>query len=263
MFSWFGYDFPIERRLALIKQAGFDSTCLWLGNEEAEVRAGRQDSLPSLVHDAGLVLDNVHASYEGCNRLWASSVAVVNEAVEEYGGSVQFCGEHAIPIVVMHVSEGVNPPPMTAQGLSAIERLARLAEESGVVIALENTRRPDYLGAVFSKVRSPCLRFCYDSSHDFMGTGSHGELLRRWGRLVVTTHLSDSNQTDSDDHLIPGRGTIGWTALASCLREHRYGSSLMIEVDGEAAAQHGLSAEEFLRECYGWLRDFLTAVVDG
>jgi len=255
VFSWFGYPAPFERRLGLIKQAGFESTCLWLGDEEEEVRAGRADSMPSLVQEKGLVLDNAHAPYKNCNRLWSASATDVQEAVAEYRTCLLFCRNHAIRTMVMHITEGEDPPPFNARGLSAIEDIAKLAESCGVVLALENTRRSDYLDAVFSNLGSPSIGFCYDSSHDFMADKSKGRILQRWGHLLAATHLSDSRQGDTDDHLVPEEGTIDWAEIGRPFRESNYERTLMLEVDGSSSAG-SLPPVEFLTRCYRWLGEF-------
>jgi sugar phosphate isomerase/epimerase len=60
------------------------------------------------------------------------------------------------------------------------------AESQGVTIALENTRRPDYLDWAFSHIQSSNLGFCYDSSHDFIGANP-GEESGEMGPVLTTT----------------------------------------------------------------------------
>ena len=251
--SWFSTSLPMERRLSLIKQAGFASTSLWLGREEEEVRAGNEESLPYLVLDSGLILNDVHMPYENCNRLWSVSGAEVEDFISEARRYIRFCRNHAIPILVMHVSQGDDPPQMTESGFKAIETIAKSAEDSYVTIALENTRRPDYLEAVLESVTSAAIRLCYDSSHDFMRGKTKGELVEKWGHLMVTTHMSDSFQEDTDDHLVPGNGSIDWRALAEKFKAKRYRGTLMLEAavpDNEAA----------LISCREWLVGFRNTV---
>jgi len=255
MFSWFGYQLSFERRLSLIRGAGFASTCLWLGSEEEEVRAGRADFMPSLVQENGLILDNVHAPYSNCNKLWSASSTDVHEAFEEYRASLLFCRNHAVPIMVMHVTEGDDPPAFNAGGLSAIKELVGAAEGYGVRIAIENTRRFDYLDRIFSNVQSPGLGFCYDSSHDFMAGKSKGRLLQAWSDRLATTHLSDSKQGTVDDHLVPGDGTIDWPRMGDNLRQRKYQGTLMLEVAGGAGAP-----KQFLARCHTWLAEFRNSV---
>ena len=69
MFSWFGYSLPLEKRLEMIKQAGFDATCLWFGDEEEMVEDGLADRMPGLVRGMALYLDNVHAPFRNHHLL--------------------------------------------------------------------------------------------------------------------------------------------------------------------------------------------------
>lgn len=204
MFSWFGYDFPLEKRLRLIKQAGFTTTCLWFGDEEPMFHDGHADQMVDLAQEQGLVIDNIHASYEHTNLLWSELPEEIEIFRCDLINSLWFCSKHEIPIVVLHITGGDHPPPITKSGLNIIKDLVSQAEGLGITMALENTRRLDYLDVVFSNIQSHNLGFCYDSSHDFIAGQSKGKILKKWAPLLVTTHLSDNKGTN-DDHLLPGR----------------------------------------------------------
>lgn len=252
--SWFGYSLPLEKCLEMIKKAGFDATCLWFGHEEKMVRDGRADQMPGLVRGMGLALDNIHAPYEHSNLLW-SELPEENELIrQELITSLQFCSKHEIPIIVLHITKGAYPPPITKNGLRIIQDLVNQAEGLGITMALENTRHPAYLEYIFSNIQSPNLGFCYDSSHDFLPEQSRGRELAKWGDLLVTTHLADNNGIN-DDHLLPGKGTIDWQAVERYFPNNSYKGVLMLEVDGSDSSK-GFTPEEFLQNGYQWLRQF-------
>jgi sugar phosphate isomerase/epimerase len=69
-FSWFGYPMPIEDRLQLIREAGFDRVSIWLGNEEACVSEHRPAELCATAARLGLFVECAHAPYDDCNLLW-------------------------------------------------------------------------------------------------------------------------------------------------------------------------------------------------
>ncbi|HEX9975614.1 MAG TPA: sugar phosphate isomerase/epimerase [Dehalococcoidales bacterium] len=257
VFAWFGYPLPLDKRLQTIKQVGFSTTCLWFGNEEQMVRDGHADEMPELVRNQGLQLDNIHAPPENSNLLWSDSKASRSKIQQELIRVLSFCVKHHIPQMVMHVARGENPPPVTHSGLQLIQGLLSQAENSGVIIALENTKRNDYLDFVFSNIQSPNLGFCYDSGHDFISGQLQGKLLEKWGSLLVATHLSDNFGID-DDHLLPGKGTIDWQAVEKHFPKGSYKGSLMLEVGGSDAS-NALAPEEFLQIGYQWLRQLANA----
>ena len=174
MFAWFGYQLSLAERLRLISQAGFTTTCRWFGNEEELYAAGQGDRMPKLAKEAGLSVDNIHGPFDDCNAFWSDSKEAVSSVVERYRTALAFCPKYDIPNLVVHVTRGLNPLPPTSSGLCAVKGLVSLAEEFGVVLAIENTRSLDHLDFLLSNIESPSLGFCYDSSHDFIAGQSRG-----------------------------------------------------------------------------------------
>jgi sugar phosphate isomerase/epimerase len=250
--SWFGYELPLEKRLDLIKQAGFSATCLWMGIEEPLVREGKADLMPEWARERGLFLDNVHASFRQCNHLWSESAEDRKKVRQEYETSLLFCQKHGIPNVVMHVSQSLSPPPPIQSGIQVICGLVSQAEDTGVTIALENTLRPDYLDFIFSRVQSPNLGFCYDSSHDFLEGQSKGAILKKWGSLLKATHISDA-RGKSDDHLPIGEGTIDWKSLLDSFPDN-YQGTFLLEVEKHAAS---VTPEQFLKSAWEKARELV------
>ena len=229
IFSWFGYELSLSEKAGLIRDAGFSSTFLWLGDEEDSVSAGRWDDMPGIVRDCGLTLENAHAPYIHSNFLWSDS-RVERESIEsEYRNCISFCSRHTVPILVIHVCRGATPPPFNKKGLEIIHNLIASAEESGVILAVENTRLPQYLDFVFNNSSSAHLRFCYDSSHDFLYGDPPGSILQSWGHLLAETHFSDNNG-EIDDHWLPGEGRNDWDPIYASFPSDTYGGSISLEV---------------------------------
>lgn len=229
IFAWFGYELPLSERLKLIADAGFTSTCLWLGPEEELVRANKTAEMVILAKSVGLTIDNVHAPYTHCNGLWMDASGGADRVIADYTSALEFCAEFEIPNCVVHITRGTNPPPKGDFGLRIIKDLLLRAEALDVILAVENTGRPDHLDFLFSNVESRHLGFCYDSSHDFLPGKSHGEILKRWGGLLETTHFSD-NCGEMDDHALPGDGTIDWEIINTCFPIEHYQGVILLEV---------------------------------
>lgn len=265
MFSWFGYPMPFVDRLTLIKGAGFDATGFWLGPEEELVGQGKVDRLPDLIRSRDLFLDYVHAPDIGCNDLWSESGAKRERWKHTYSRYVLFCKQHRIPLLVMHVSQskGEQPVRTSDEGVQLLSDLVKLAEDSEVKLAVENTMVPAYLDRIFANIESSNLGFCYDTSHDFLYSVTPGLLLERWGHRLLATHLAD-NDGLLDRHWLPGTGTIDWYAVQHNFPLRSYGGSLTLEVLPEDKERE--SAAEFVEAAYGavqWLTKILEKGCEG
>jgi sugar phosphate isomerase/epimerase len=252
-----GYNLPMEKRLELIAQAGFNTTFLWLDEAEDMVRDGRADDVPGLVRQHGLKLDNIHASFRHSNLLWSESRADNEIIRRECETALYFCGKHSIPYAVMHVTFGFTPPPQNQTGIDIIHSLVTKAEGLGVTIALENLKRPDYLEPIFQEIKSDNLGFCYDCSQDFLDGQSRGRILKKWGKRLVTTHISDAKGAGGE-HLQLGEGTIDWNTFAEVFPRGSYKGVLMAEIAKHA---QGLSAISFLKMEYLKLREIAALLV--
>lgn len=231
MFSWFGYPMPFGDRLDLIKRAGFNATGFWLGPEEELVAKGRIDILPELIRSRGLYLDYVHAPDMGCNNVWSPSNASRREWAHTYRSYIDFCARYLIPILVIHVSQskGEQPGEPTEDGIVLIEDLVKFAEDSGVMIAIENTMQPALLHHILTCIQSEYLNLCYDTSHDFLYSPRPGELLERWGHRLLVVHLGD-NDGVLDRHWLPGLGVLNWKEITCWSPMKTYKGSLTLEV---------------------------------
>lgn len=258
IFSWFGYVLPLSERLRLIREAGFDATSLWWEDEIGTPSIKKED-MPVLVREAGLILENIHIPYHECDALWNESRSVREAVVKQYQGWLDDCEKHQIPIMVMHISDSLTLPPPNRYGLESITGLVERAEERGITIAIENTGREDYIRFVFSRMSSPHLGFCYDSSHHRIYGQGRLDLLASLAARVVCTHLSD-NDGRQDCHWLPGEGNIDFRPISALLAAAEYQAGLTLEVtrgEQDAATPPALflarafrSAAALRRTCY-------------
>lgn len=247
IFAWFGYQLPIDTRLRLISEAGFDCVMLWWGDEFYDID-GEKTKHPDIARKYGLEIANAHAPYQYANYLWDDGIN--GEAYENVLlDCIRTCALCEIPILVIHPSEGHLP--QFPAGNTGIQRLLRLLDEAtrlGIRLALENVERPDYLEYVFCSICSENLGFCYDSGHDFLVSGGFSMLEKYAGRLLAL-HLHD-NDGKEDQHLVPGEGRIDWEALRLRLNMAGFGGPLTLECfapwDGDIEKIRRESPEEYL-----------------
>lgn len=169
--------------------------------------------MPQLVRDMGLILENLHVPYNNSSELWSEHKSVRSEFMQRHIRWLYDCANYQIPMMVMHLTEGVNPPAPSRKGVQSLLELVKVAEELGVMIAIENTRRNDNVPYVLSKIQSTYLGFCYDSSHHYLADKQDFKLLENFGERLVTTHLSDNDGLE-DRHWLPGHGILDWVMVA-------------------------------------------------
>lgn len=254
IFSWFGFMMALPQRLELIKKAGFEATSLWWEDEVYPRRIPKEDMV-AMVRDWDLVLDNIHAPFTDLNKLWSTSAREREEIVNIHRRMLEECARFDIPVMVMHVVEGDNPPAPHGEGVKSMETLVRTAEELGVKIAVENTRRADSLELILREIPSPNLGLCYDSSHANLMPPLGTTLLTEFGQRLMATHLSD-NDGQVDRHWLPGHGEIDWQELGQYFPTD-YQGCLTMEVVANEEERKG-APEDFLRlavERITWLHD--------
>lgn len=218
---------PFTERLDLIKRAGFQAISIWWEDEQLFLQE-RKGELPSLVRKEGLFLENIHLPYHSCNDLWSNDQEVRKKAIEEHKSWFYDGARYQVPTIVMHISEGSDPPGSLSIGLDSICNLLELAESLGINIAIENTKFTHYLQPLFSAFDSPSLGLCYDSSHDYLGD-EKGSIIRELAPFICNTHLSD-NDGIIDRHWIPREGIVDWRETMHLLKEYQYQGILSLEV---------------------------------
>lgn len=246
IFNWFGYRIPMRERAALIKAAGFSHVMLWWGDEYVE-HDGPKEAQPELFHAAGLEIHSVHLPFIGVNNLWLDNVdgAAVFDVL---AGCIKGCGAYALPVAVLHATNGSGPPPFSKIGVRRLQALADLAEKHGVGLALENLQRVDYLDYIFAAVDSSALAFCYDSGHDLLYTSMPYLLIDMYGPKLKAVHLHD-NEGVFDEHLVPGQGRVEWPLVKAKLDKY-YDGPYMLECQNWGKELKRTSPAEYLAQAF-------------
>ncbi len=242
IFSWYGIDIPFKERISKIKNAGFESTSVWFGQEETLFARGDKDALANIVRDYGLYLENIHSPYEDINDLWDQFKAV--EVKNRIKTEIEFCERHEIPILVSHITKGDGIKEITSCGITTLKEIIKYAEERNVIIAIENTRQMKVFHDLFGLIQSGNLGFCYDSSHDNLYCEKPFDLLRTYKDKLVCTHISDNGGTN-DDHWLPFNGIIDWNKFSDYFPESYTGVYTL-----EVVPKDNGENTQFLTEAY-------------
>ena len=237
-----GYSLPIEKRLQLIKDAGFDAVSLWWAGN---------DKQPDMARKIGLQIDNIHTPFDNCNQLWFDSIDG-----EEYQNilisCVEDCYNHDISTAVIHLAHGKDTP-VSELGLKRVGKIVDAAEQKNIKLAFENITATEHLDAVFERFSSPYVGFCYDSGHE---NCNHPDCdcLTLYGDRLFALHIHD-NYGDGDCHMLPFDGTIDWPAKMQKIKQCKDVDFLSLEAClipeyEQSAIYKDLSAGEYLETAY-------------
>lgn len=247
IFSWFGYPIDMKERFRLIKQAGFNGVLLWWSDDNIDTD-GIKERQPELALKNGLFIENVHLPFKGINDLWLDNING-DEYEKLIINNIRQCGNFQIPTVVIHLTEGNNPPHVSEIGLNRIRKMVDMAENSNVKIALENLRKSEHMDCAFQEISSPKLGLCYDSGHNNCFTPKR-DFLKQYGDKLFALHLHDNDGID-DLHMIPFDGNIEWYKIKSQIEDICYKGPIALKVVKRKQDKYGnLSAEEFLRKAF-------------
>ena len=178
----------------------------------------------------GMRYETIHAPFDHINDIWLAGERG-DAMLAEMMVAVDRCRVACVPIVVVHLSSGNNPPPISAVGLARYTRLVEYAAVSGVKVAFENQRKPDYLAWAFAHFgRMPHVGFCYDCGHEGCFT-KDVHFLPLYGDRLLCTHIHDNDCVEDHDlHILPFDGRSDFGRIARQIRATGYKGPLTLEI---------------------------------
>lgn len=244
IYSWFGAELHMSERLRLIKEAGFDTTMLWWGDEVAFWDFNKGELINEVYH-AGLEVENIHLPYYDIHHIWEHSISS-DDVIKSIQVGIEDCSIFGIEGVVIHVENDMMINYNQNTGLDNLKRLVWEAEKKDIIIAVENTKNNQIVERVFHEIKSSHLKFCYDSSHDWLLNGSKGDWILKYANRLHYLHLSD-NDFVADRHWIPGEGLIQWEKVVKNLQEVKYSGTVSFEV---CPFDYTVNSEELLKKVF-------------
>jgi sugar phosphate isomerase/epimerase len=147
------------------------------------------------------------------------------------------------------------------------EGVRRIAEESGVTLAVENMypwRAGSREFAAYLPSWDPCEldydALVLDVSHAATAGIDALELAKRMGDRLRHLHLTDGNGSAKDEHLLPGEGTQPCANLLAHLADTGWGGDVVIEVTTRRSRSPG-ERETALASALQYARRHLAAAV--
>ncbi len=183
-------------------------------------------------HAHGLTVETLHAAYGGVNEIWLEG-AVGDARMHFFLDCIRAAEAVRVPTVIMHLSSGLTPPPVTEIGLQRYHRICQEAERLGIQVAFENLRYVSYLRAIFENIQSPARKFCFDCGHENLYDGGKG-VLEEFGKDLVAVHLHD-NGGERDDHIPPFSGTVNWEKVCKRLKAAGMSCPITLELKANGA----------------------------
>lgn len=131
----------------MIKQAGFDATSLWWGNEDGEDK----NHQPEMARQLGLEIDYIHALCDNPNDLWLDGING-DHYLNTLFSCVDDCNRHCVPTAVIHITRLSLKPIISQIGMERIKRLVDFAERKQVNLAIENLNSINHLDYIYAKI---------------------------------------------------------------------------------------------------------------
>lgn len=255
------YKIPSYKVIELMRGAGIDAI-----SPEWDESADLAQTVKA-AKDNEMILQSLHAPYGGSAKMWDKDKSVSSAVLTELLRALNDSAEYEIPILVVHTWIGFdNTPEPTSAGLNNYGLLVERATDMGVTIAFENTEGDEHLFALMNEFENVAsVGFCWDSGHEMCYNHS-ADLLKKFGKKLVMTHLNDNLGISSFDgttywtddlHLLPFDGVADWNFNIERMKKARKQEILNFELNTDSKpGRHDndlygkMTNEEYFAEAY-------------
>lgn len=221
-----------------------------------------QLQVAELIHKYGLEYETIHAPFIGINNIWMDGEKG-EEMYAQLADCVERCEKLGAGIMVVHLSSGVTPPPITDVGRERFEKLVDYAIRKNVKVAFENQRKLANLSwALETFENEDMVGFCWDCGHESCFSPGR-EYMPLFGKKLICTHIHDNEGIyNKDSHLIPFDGNIDFERFAQHVKQSGYAGPLTLEVISKNSnCYDNISPEEYLEKAYAAIKR-LASMID-
>lgn len=244
-----GKDLPDPEKFALAKKCGFEAIEAYpMDDLDASAKLGEA------ARAAGL---RIHSTSFGGWKYPLSDEAAEGEgvkAVEQGLRSTKAMGADVMLLVPAVVSERVGYAQAYQRSQANIRKVLPLAEELGVVVAVENVWNKFLLSPIefaryVDEFENPYLRAYFDVGNVVI-FGYPEDWIRTLGKRIVRLHLKDFQRKNYEWKNLR-EGDVDWPAVRKALAETGY--------DGYVTPELGAGDEAYLRD----LSDRIDLIIAG
>lgn len=231
-----------EEYIAKIAEYGFQSTFSGVYAPERQLR------IAELCAAKDIAYESLHAPFGHINDIWMEGEGG-EQMLKELLGSVDNCALAGVGILVVHLSSGQNPPPITDIGRARFTELVEYAAKKKVRIAFENQRKLANLAwALETFSENDSVGFCWDCGHESCFTIGR-EYMPIFGDQLIFLHIHDNYGVFNDDcHMLPFDASINYERVAEHIRKSGFKGTLMLEVSaGKSEVYANMSPDEYLQ----------------
>ncbi len=230
----------VDEFAGYMEQNGFEKTFSGMGESDAAIAKMAEDFARH-----GITYDTIHCPFSHINDMWYDED---NGMLAELKTAVDRSVIAGAPILVVHLSSGLTPPPPTDVGRGRFIELVDYATSKNIKIAFENQRMLGNLAWAFEQFPDDNVGFCWDTGHEYCFTPGR-QYMPLFGNRLICTHIQDNNcQFDVDNHFIPFDGKIPFDCIAKQIKEVGYKGTLMFEVFPRFAPPKYESYQEYTAE---------------
>jgi sugar phosphate isomerase/epimerase len=158
--TYFGYHFPIEERMKLIKEAGFDYVMMD-ASDKFIFQNGTLKNQVRIAKEKGLGLSSLHASYspESLTAFWKEGEEGEG-AKEKLIEELKLCKKYGFRCLVFHMRGKT-----TSIGLKRIEEALTIARQLKIPLAMENLNEPWLVEEMLETFDDEYFKICFDMGH--------------------------------------------------------------------------------------------------
>ena len=191
---YFNSQIDTKTKLDAIKSLGYDEFFTGIYDKNETMTFAEQMQYAQKI---GLPCTMVHCSYyePRLNSFWLDGQEGEDSA-DDYINQINQCGNNTKNFVVHLNCSG--DCPVSEIGINRLHKILKICEKYNLNLCIENLYSANEIPYIFSKIKHPLLKICFDSGHHHWLMPDFN-ICREYGKYITTLHLHENNGT-ADEH---------------------------------------------------------------
>jgi L-ribulose-5-phosphate 3-epimerase len=219
-------------RFNLAREVGFEGIQAYTTPDQCEA-----EKIKKAAEDTAIRIDSVMNTAHWKYPLSNADAAVVEKGLESMRTSLhnaKFWGSYSVLLVPAVVDEQTSYRDAWTRSQQQIRRLIPLAEELGIVIALEEVWNkfllsPLEFGRYIDEFKSPWIKAWFDVGNVVL-YGYPQDWIRTLGKRIAEVHVKDFKR-EGYEFVNLGEGSVDWPAVRDAFTEIGYSGYATTELD--------------------------------